>query len=35
MLERDPEKWKPAFRKDHARAANWRRMTIRKRVIPL
>jgi hypothetical protein len=34
-LEHDPEKWEPAFGKDHAPTISWRGMTIRRKVIPL
>jgi hypothetical protein len=33
--ERDPEKWKPAFQKDHAQTIRQSAMTIRPEVIAL
>jgi hypothetical protein len=35
LLEHDPEKWKPVFRKDRAQTEHWNRMTIRGKGIPL
>jgi hypothetical protein len=35
MLEHDPEKWEPVFRKDHAPPMSWSGMTIRRKVITL
>jgi hypothetical protein len=32
LLEHDPEKWKPVFRKDHARTKRWRRDVIRRQM---
>jgi len=31
--ERDPEKWVPVFRKDHAQTKRWSGMTIQRKVI--
>jgi hypothetical protein len=35
ILEHDPEKWVPVFRKDHAQTKRWRAMTIRRKIITL
>src|ERR1700730_17077158 len=35
VLEHDPEKWGPVFRKDHAQTKRWSEMTIRRKVISL
>jgi hypothetical protein len=34
-LEHDPEKWEPAFGKDHAQTKGWSGMPIQLNLIPL
>jgi len=35
VREHDPEKWIPAFRKDHAQTRSWSAMTLHPEIIAL